>query len=123
MVAIDEDGTVCQSIRKEYYQLQDDPFFVDMVFANGGDRNDKTTPEKEFCYQNNIKTIWGMLKLILKAKASKQADREPAAESSHDHEPRAGPTPGLVSFEFDDVYTLYYYSVYRTYGLQYECKG
>lgn len=29
-------------------------------FANGGDRNDKTTPEKEFCYQNNIKTIWGV---------------------------------------------------------------
>ena len=62
-------------------------------------------------------------KLNLKAKASKQADREPAAESSHDHEPRAGPTPGLVSFEFEDVYTLYYYSVYRTYGLQSECKG
>ena len=38
VVAVDEDGTVCQSLRKEYYQLQDDPFFIGMAFANGGDR-------------------------------------------------------------------------------------
>ena len=29
-------------------------------FANGGDRNDKTTPESSFCKQNNIETIWGI---------------------------------------------------------------
>jgi D-beta-D-heptose 7-phosphate kinase/D-beta-D-heptose 1-phosphate adenosyltransferase len=29
-------------------------------FANGGDRNDKTTPETIFCNQNNIETLWGM---------------------------------------------------------------
>ena len=29
-------------------------------FANGGDRNDKTTPETIFCEQHNIDTIWGI---------------------------------------------------------------
>ena len=29
-------------------------------FANGGDRNDKTTPETIFCEQNDIFTLWGV---------------------------------------------------------------
>ena len=29
-------------------------------FANGGDRNNKTTPEKEFCDKNNIETLFGI---------------------------------------------------------------
>ena len=29
-------------------------------FANGGDRNDKTTPETTFCEQNSIIPIWGV---------------------------------------------------------------
>ena len=29
-------------------------------FANGGDRNDKTTPETTFCNQNNIEALWGI---------------------------------------------------------------
>ena len=29
-------------------------------FANGGDRNDKTTPETDFCNQNNIEALWGI---------------------------------------------------------------
>ena len=29
-------------------------------FANGGDRNNKTTPEKEFCDSNNIETLFGI---------------------------------------------------------------
>ena len=29
-------------------------------FANGGDRNDKTTPETKFCEQNNIIALWGI---------------------------------------------------------------
>ncbi len=31
-----------------------------ILFANGGDRNNNTTPEKLFCDQNNIKTLWGI---------------------------------------------------------------
>ena len=29
-------------------------------FANGGDRNGVTTPEKKFCDENNIETLWGI---------------------------------------------------------------
>ena len=29
-------------------------------FANGGDRNNDTTPEKEFCENNNIETLFGI---------------------------------------------------------------
>ena len=31
-----------------------------IMFANGGDRNDKTTPESVFCEENNIKLLWGV---------------------------------------------------------------
>ena len=29
-------------------------------FANGGDRNNNTTPEKKFCDENNIETLFGI---------------------------------------------------------------
>ncbi len=29
-------------------------------FANGGDRNDKTTPETTFCEENDIVALWGI---------------------------------------------------------------
>ena len=29
-------------------------------FANGGDRNDKSTPETVFCKENGIETLWGI---------------------------------------------------------------
>ena len=29
-------------------------------FANGGDRNDNTTPEKNYCDKNNIETLFGI---------------------------------------------------------------
>ena len=33
-----------------------------IIFANGGDRNNETTPdpEKKFCDKNNITTLWGV---------------------------------------------------------------
>tara|TARA_E500000178_G_C16944339_1_gene718020 strand:+ start:344 stop:778 length:435 start_codon:yes stop_codon:yes gene_type:complete len=31
-----------------------------IMFANGGDRNDKTTPESVFCEKNNIELLWGV---------------------------------------------------------------
>ena len=45
VIAIDEDGSVCQTIREEFKRLQDDPFFDEMVFANGGDRKEGGVPE------------------------------------------------------------------------------
>ena len=29
-------------------------------FANGGDRNNETTPEKKYCEENNVEMIWGV---------------------------------------------------------------
>ena len=29
-------------------------------FANGGDRNDKSTPETIFCEKNGVETLWGI---------------------------------------------------------------
>lgn len=31
-----------------------------IMFANGGDRNDKTTPESVFCEKNDIELLWGV---------------------------------------------------------------
>ena len=31
-----------------------------LKFANGGDRNDKTTPETTFCEHNGIVALWGI---------------------------------------------------------------
>ena len=31
-----------------------------LKFANGGDRNNKTTPEFDFCRNNNIELLWGI---------------------------------------------------------------
>ena len=45
VVSIDDDPTVCRSIKKEYHRLQDDPFFIGMAFANGGDRKEGGVPE------------------------------------------------------------------------------
>ena len=31
-----------------------------MKFANGGDRDNKTTPESIFCNKNNVELLWGI---------------------------------------------------------------
>jgi D-beta-D-heptose 7-phosphate kinase/D-beta-D-heptose 1-phosphate adenosyltransferase len=45
VISVDEDGTVCQSVREEYYKHYNDYFFTSMVFANGGDRKEGGIPE------------------------------------------------------------------------------
>jgi cytidyltransferase-like protein len=45
VIAVDEDGTVCESVRVEYYKHHNDYFFTIMFFANGGDRKDGGIPE------------------------------------------------------------------------------
>ena len=49
-LSIDDDLSVCKSLA----------FVQPHVFANGGDRDNKTTPEKEFCDKNNIETLFGI---------------------------------------------------------------
>ena len=45
VLAIDKDSSVCQTIREEFKRLQNDPFFEEMIFANGGDRKQGGVPE------------------------------------------------------------------------------
>ena len=48
--AKDDDDTVCESLKRI------DPH----IFANGGDRGDRNTPEMEVCKLLEIQMIWGM---------------------------------------------------------------
>ena len=52
----DSDKTCVDGIRKAINKYPNHK----IMFANGGDRNDKTSPdsEKKFCDKNNITTLW-----------------------------------------------------------------
>jgi len=52
----DSDKTCLDGIKKAISKFSNKK----IIFANGGDRNNSTTPEKTFCDENNIKTIWGV---------------------------------------------------------------
>ena len=54
----DSDKTCVDGIRKAINKYPNHK----IMFANGGDRNDKTSPdsEKKFCDNNNITTLWGV---------------------------------------------------------------
>lgn len=56
-IAIDEDQTVIESLRK----IADDYPNDELIFANGGDRNEpKDVPEKNICQEKNIKMVYGV---------------------------------------------------------------
>lgn len=48
--AKDDDNTVCETLRHL------DPH----IFANGGDRGDRNTPEMDLCKELGIQMVWGM---------------------------------------------------------------
>ena len=52
----DGDKTCIDGLRKARKKYPDKI----IKFANGGDRNDETTPETTFCNQNNIEALWGI---------------------------------------------------------------
>lgn len=52
----DLDKTCIEGIKKALLKYP----YLKIKFANGGDRNNKTTPEIIFCKENNIDTIWGI---------------------------------------------------------------
>jgi len=60
VISIDEDGSVCQTIREEFKRLQNDPFFEDMIFANGGDRKEGGVPEDILENELGIKMIYNV---------------------------------------------------------------
>ena len=52
----DTDKTCIDGIKKAKSLYKNDI----IKFANGGDRNNETTPEKEFCDKNDIETLFGI---------------------------------------------------------------
>tara|TARA_B100000519_G_scaffold163972_1_gene147127 strand:- start:4143 stop:4583 length:441 start_codon:yes stop_codon:yes gene_type:complete len=60
VISIDDDGTVCQTIRQEYYRLTDDPFFTAMAFANGGDRKEGGVPEDVLEEEIGVRMIYNV---------------------------------------------------------------
>ena len=60
MVSIDDDSTVCRSIKSIHKQYSDDPFVSDIYFMNGGDRSQGTVPEAEVCEELDIKMIYNV---------------------------------------------------------------
>jgi cytidyltransferase-like protein len=60
MVSIDDDSTVCRSIKAIHKQYCDDPFLTDIFFMNGGDRSQGTVPESEICEELDIKMIYNV---------------------------------------------------------------
>ena len=52
----DSDRTCIDGLRKAKDKYHDKI----IKFANGGDRNDETTPETTFCKKNNITAIWSI---------------------------------------------------------------
>ena len=60
VISIDEDGSVCQTIREEFKRLQNDPFFEDMIFANGGDRKEGGVPEDILENELGIRMVYNI---------------------------------------------------------------
>jgi len=60
MVSIDEDSTVCRSIKAIHKSYFDDPFVTDILFLNGGDRGQGTVPEAEVCEELGIKMVYNV---------------------------------------------------------------
>ena len=52
----DSDKSCIDGLKKAKKKYQDKI----LKFANGGDRNDETTPETTFCNKNNIQALWGV---------------------------------------------------------------
>ena len=57
ILSIDTDRTVCKTIESIALQLGSD---FDLGFANGGDQNNDTIPEKPVCEETNVVLIDGL---------------------------------------------------------------
>ena len=57
ILSIDKDKTVCKTIRKIAQDYRNE---YKLYFANGGDQNNDTIPEKPVCNELNIKLIDGL---------------------------------------------------------------
>ena len=57
VLSIDQDRTVCKTIEKIALDFRSE---YELSFANGGDQNDKTIPERSICDQVGISLIDGL---------------------------------------------------------------
>tara|TARA_Y100000385_G_scaffold22415_1_gene21797 strand:- start:368 stop:790 length:423 start_codon:yes stop_codon:yes gene_type:complete len=57
ILSIDQDRTVCATIRKIVEDYGDE---YELGFANGGDQNNKTIPEKAICKELNVLLVDGL---------------------------------------------------------------
>ena len=53
----DDDSTACYLINFIYNKFNNSN---NIFFGNGGDRTNDTTPEVQYCIENNIELIWGL---------------------------------------------------------------
>ena len=57
VLSVDEDRTVCSTLEKIASEYGQD---YDLVFANGGDQNNETIPERSICEKTGIALIDGL---------------------------------------------------------------
>ena len=57
LISIDKDRTVCNTLKKIANDYSKD---FDLTFANGGDQNNETIPEKSICKKVGISLIDGL---------------------------------------------------------------
>jgi cytidyltransferase-like protein len=60
VLSIDEDATVCESLRMVYKTYEDDPFFHQMFFCNGGDRKEGGVPEDILTEELGIEMLYNI---------------------------------------------------------------
>jgi cytidyltransferase-like protein len=60
VLSIDEDATVCESLRMVYKTYEDDPFFHQMFFCNGGDRKEGGVPEDILTEELGINMLYNI---------------------------------------------------------------
>ena len=57
ILSVDQDKTVCSTIRKIIQEFGEE---YEFRFANGGDQNNKTIPEKAICKELNVELLDGL---------------------------------------------------------------
>lgn len=57
VLSIDQDRTVCRTIEKIYLDFSNE---FDLSFANGGDQNNDTIPERSICEKLELDLIDGL---------------------------------------------------------------
>ena len=60
VLSIDEDATVCESLRMVYKTYEDDPLFHQMFFFKGGDRKEGGVPEDILTEELGIEMLYNI---------------------------------------------------------------